>query len=135
MLKRIGFINDMVIINKTVPCVVRRININHVDFALVSLFQKLQTRQVVAFKQKVHLAAVADEQLFFFRQNRQIVFKFFVNRFFVLLKNKPVFLTVDLRRQFVQIVSKISSILIVKRFIQKGAYFFYVIEQIFSLLF
>lgn len=96
MTKSVSIIDVIIIICKIITsCIVRRINVNHVDFALMRFFQKLQTCKIIALNQKVHLSAVANEQLFFFCQNRQIAFQCIINFFAMFLKNKPVFLTVD----------------------------------------
>ena len=54
MAERIGGINEIIIVDKIlVARVVGRVDVNHIDFALVCFLQKFQRCEIVALQQKV----------------------------------------------------------------------------------
>ncbi len=62
MSKSIFGINVFITVNKIFfPCIIRRIYVNKVNFALMCLFKQLQYGEVIALDQEIHLSAVVNE--------------------------------------------------------------------------
>ena len=60
MFKRVVITNYMVIINEGFSRIIRRINVDNVNFTLVSFFQQFQCSKVITFNQKILFTAVIN---------------------------------------------------------------------------
>ena len=135
MPKSIFFGHEMVIVYKVlISRIVRRIDIDEVDFALVCLEEQLQGGEVVAFEKKVHLTAVVDEQAAVLGQYRCVRSENFVYFLTVFLKHETVFLTAHVTLKFGEIGKQIACVLVLFGGGDECAYCLYFGEEFLTLL-
>ncbi len=106
MSKCVIYINIIIVIRKIVflSRIIRRINVNDINLALVCFFKELERCKVVAFDKEIHLSAVVDEEVGLLGQDGYMCFKRFVNRLAVLLEDEAVFLALYVFHEFVEIL-------------------------------
>ena len=99
MSKRIIFIDKGIIVCKVIffACIVRRINIDHIDPTLMRLLQKFQAVQIISFKQEVVALSRSGSNLpvMFLGKHRDVILHLDIDGFFVLFPDETVFLCIQ----------------------------------------
>ena len=97
MPKGIVGIHKTVVVHKVlIARIVRRIDVDEVNFPPMRFEEELQGGEVVAFEKEVHLTAVVDEQAAVLGQHRGVRSENFVYFLTVFLKDKTVFFAVHI---------------------------------------
>lgn len=114
--------------------IIGRINIDKINFPLVRLFKEFQCGEVIPFDEKIHLAAMVNEEVFFFSQYRSMGIQHLVDFFPMFFKDESVFLSVHIFFQIGEIGKQMACILILRCSGDEGPDSFDLIQQVFSLL-